>query len=180
MWLAWLARTNVSLSSTRPWSPCPAFSATAGATTDQFILCVMSLDDPAIGAVPEPMRALAFEAASLARERDEMRRLAEHRERELASTLERLEEVERAMAGMAAREGDLRDLVIDAQDKLLQRDHRTETLEREVQELRVRLERIRSLKAFALYRSLRGLPVVRTIEARRVSRVEDAIRQSRG
>jgi chromosome segregation ATPase len=144
-------------------------------------------DDPANGAVAERMRALAFGVATLARERDEMGRLADDRERELVSTVERLQEVERAMAGIAAREGDLRERFIDAQDQLIQRDQllaeareHAEALEREVRELRVRLERIYSLKPFALYRSVRGLPVLRTLEARRVSRVEDAIRRSSG
>jgi SAM-dependent methyltransferase len=151
-----------------------ALEADRDATTDQFILRALPADDPAIGAVAERMRALAFEAASLAWERDEMRRLAEDCVRELASTVEHLREVERAMAGMAAREADLRELVVDAHDRLIQR----EALEREVRELRVRLEWIYSLKPFALYRAVRGLPVLRTLEARRVSRLEHAIRRS--
>jgi len=133
------------------------------------------------------IRALELEAVSLARERDEIQRLAEHRERELVSTLERMHDVERAMAGVAAREGDLRELVVDAQDQLIQRDEalndalaQRDALEREVRELRVRLDRIHSLKPFALYRWLRGLPVLRTLEARRISRRADAIRRSGG
>jgi hypothetical protein len=133
------------------------------------------------------MRALAVEAATFARERDEMGRIADDREREPVSTVERLQQVEREMAGIAAREGDLRERFLDAQDQLIQRDQllaearaHAEVLEREVRELRVRLERIYSLKPFALYRSVRGLPVLRTFEARRISRVEDAIRRSTG
>ena len=114
-----------------------------------------------------------------------MGHLADDRERELVATVERLQEVERAMAAIAAREGDLRERLIDAQDQLIQceqllaeaRAH-AEALEREVRELRVRLHRIYSLKAFALYRSVRNLPVLRRLEARRVSGVEDAIRRS--
>ena len=161
-----------------------ALEADPDATTYQFILRAVPADDPAIGAVAERMRTLAFEAASLVRERDEMRRLAEDRERELASTVERLQEVERATAGMAAREGDLRELFVDAQNQLLAEAHahaaQRDALEREVRELRIRLERIHSLKPFALYRSMRGLPVLRRLEARRISGVEDAIRRSAG
>jgi hypothetical protein len=116
-----------------------------------------------------------------------MGRLGEDRERMLASLEERLREAERAITGMAAREGDLRERFIDAQDQLIQRDQllaethaHAEALEREVRELRVRLERIHSLKLFALYRSVRRLPVLRTLEARRISGVEDAIRRSTG
>ena len=130
---------------------------------------------------------LSPEAVSLARERDEMQRLAEHRERELVSTVERMQDVERAVAGMAAREGDLRELFVDAQDQLIQRDEaltdalaQRDVLEREVRELRVRLERIHTLKPFSLYRSLRGLPVLRKLEVRRISRREDASRRSGG
>jgi hypothetical protein len=131
------------------------------------------------------MRALAFGVATLARERDEMGRLADDPERELVSTVERLRQVEREMAWIVAREGDLRERFLDTQDQLIQRDQllaearaHAETLERDVRELRVRLDRIYSLKPFALYRSLRDLPVLRTLEARRISRVEDAIRRS--
>ena len=114
-----------------------------------------------------------------------MGRLADERERELVSTVERLQEAERAIAAMAAREGDLRERFVDAQDQLIRceqllaeaRAH-AEALEREVRELRVRLDRIHSLKPFALYRSVRGLPVLRRLEARRVSRVEDEIRRT--
>src|SRR6185503_9356289 len=101
------------------------------------------------------MRALAVEAATFARERDEMGRIADDREREPVSTVERLQQVEREMAGIAAREGDLRERFLDAQDQLIQRDQllaearaHAEVLEREVRELRVRLERIYSLKPF--------------------------------
>lgn len=154
---------------------------------EAFIFRALPCDDPTIGAVGERIRALELEAVSLARERDEMQRLAEQRERELVSTVERMQDIERAMAGMAAREGDLRELFMDAQDQLIQRDEaltdalaQRDALEREVRELRVRLDRIRSLKPFALYRSLRGLPVLRTLEARRISGQEDTIRRAGG
>jgi hypothetical protein len=144
-------------------------------------------DLSANGADAERMHALAFGVATLARERGEMGRLADDREREPVPTVERLREVERAMAGIAAREGDLRERFIDTQDQLIQRDQllaeareHAEALELEVRELRIRLERIYALKPFALYRSIRGLPVLRALEARRVSRVDDAIRRSIG
>jgi hypothetical protein len=116
-----------------------------------------------------------------------MGHLTDEHERELVSTIERLQEAERAIAEISAREGDLRERFVDTQDQLIQceqllaeaRAH-AEALEREVRELRVRLDRIYSLKPFALYRSLRCLPVLRWLEARRISRVEDAIRRSTG
>jgi 2-polyprenyl-3-methyl-5-hydroxy-6-metoxy-1,4-benzoquinol methylase len=164
-----------------------ALEADPDAITYQFIVRALPVDVPTIGAVGERVRALELEAVSLARERDEMQRLAEQRERELVSTVERMQDVERAMAGMAAREGDLRELIVDAQDQLIRRDEdladalaQRGALEREVRELRVRLDRIHSLKPVALYRSLRHLPVLRTLEARRISGEEDAIRRSGG
>jgi len=130
------------------------------------------VDDPAIG-------------ASSAREVDELRRLVEKSERELASTVARLSEVELAIDGMAAREGSLRELIVDAQDQLIKREQQLiearaqrDAFEHEARELRVRLERIYSLKPFALYRSVRGLPVLRRLEARRISALEDALRRS--
>jgi SAM-dependent methyltransferase len=157
-----------------------ALEADPDAITYQFIVRALPVDVPTIGAVGERIRALELEAVSLARERDEMQRLAEQRERELVSAVERMQDVERAMAEMAAREGDLRELFVDAQDQLIQALAQRDALQHEARELRVRLDRIHSLKPFALYRSLRGLPVLRTLEARRISGQEDAIRRSGG
>jgi SAM-dependent methyltransferase len=164
-----------------------ALEADPDATTYQFVFSAFPVDDPVIATVAESVRALAFDTASLADGPDEVGHLADNRGHVLASIEERLQEVERVVAGLAAREGDLRERFIDAQDQLIQRDQvlaeahaHAEALEREARELRVRLERIHSLKLFALYRSLRGLPVLRTLEARRVAGVEKALRRSAG
>ncbi len=115
------------------------------------------------------------------REMAELRsELAESRSEAQAAT-ERSAELERALAGIAGREGELRRAMIEAHDQLLRRDtefeavrERLESREREILEVNdelvaalVGLDRIRASAPFRAYAALQSLPGIRLLTRRR-------------
>jgi 2-polyprenyl-3-methyl-5-hydroxy-6-metoxy-1,4-benzoquinol methylase len=100
---------------------------------------------------------------------------------ELRLAAERTAEVEKALAAIAGREGELRRALIDAHDQLLRRDAELEemrrTAERREEEIarvnnelvaaQVGLERIRASAPFRLYAALKEMPGMRLLRRRR-------------
>jgi 2-polyprenyl-3-methyl-5-hydroxy-6-metoxy-1,4-benzoquinol methylase len=115
------------------------------------------------------------------RELAELRFSAELEQRTAEHTAERVVELERALAEIAGREGELRRALINAHDQLLRRDAELDELRRnsarreeeiarinnELVAARVGLERIRASAPFRLYRKLNELPGVRLLRRRR-------------
>jgi O-antigen biosynthesis protein len=113
---------------------------------------------------------------------------------ELRVAAERAVELERAMAVVAGREGDLRQALIQAHDQLVRRDEelhlvrkeaagRDEEIVRlnaELVEARVGLERIRHSLPFRLYAALRSLPGLSAVQRRREERFQAEVAKRSG
>lgn len=149
-----------------------------------------------VKAVPMPragLRELQRQLRDLVEQRDVATAELEA-ERARAATLEqRLNELERTMAEISGREGELRKALVDAHDQLLrrdaereleqERDARIEQLEAELQHanalaaargeellrLQVRLDRIQDSLPARVYGQLRDLPGFRHVVARRTA-----------
>jgi len=113
---------------------------------------------------------------------------------ELRIAAARCVELERAMAEIGSREGELRRSLIDAHDQLLRRDEEMESLRRDVarreEEIaainaelvaaRVGLEQIRQSAPFRAYAALRSLPGLRTLQRRREARFQAEVAKRSG
>jgi O-antigen biosynthesis protein len=128
-------------------------------------------------------RTYQFVVKAIPMEREGLREI-QHRLRELAELrlkAARTEELEKALAEIGGREGELRRALIDAHDQLLRRDteidglhveaqrrdREIETLHAELLQLRVGLDRIQNSPLGRLYAALRRMPGLRAIQRRR-------------
>lgn len=128
-------------------------------------------------------RTYQYVVKAIPMEREGLREI-QRRLRELAELrvkAARVEELEKAMAEIGGREGELRRALIDAHDQLLRRDTaleemheqavrrdaELETVHAELLQLRVGLDRFQNGPVGRLYAILRNLPVLRTIQQRR-------------
>ncbi len=191
------------------------------ARTYQFVIEAVPVTQPGMRElqrhVSQQAEALAASAARV-RELEDARDAREHHIRELEEAREhrirkledvrdarehRIRELEQAIAGFAAREGELRRSVVEAHDRLLQRDEALVRLDAEVvslrarareaehleaqlgaaleeaRRLRVRLERILASPPFRIYHRAQGAPVLRRLSARRQARYDAALEHSR-
>jgi hypothetical protein len=110
--------------------------------------------------------------------REYQRRLREVAELRLQA--ERAAELERALAEISGREGELRKALIEAHDQLLRRDQELERLRGEAQGLRIRLDRILNSPPGRLYTALRRLPGLRAVERRRRAAIDAELAKHRG
>ena len=205
------------------------------ATTYQFVIKAFALEQPGMAAVHGHMRRLVLDR-ELAERRLEAERATHEREleaaqqtaaaeQEAAASLRieyeglaaRFEELQQAVAAIAAREGELRGALVSAHDQLLRRDdelnglaasaarERTElhqavdlawreleavrgelelaqqerdTTRQHALELRVRLQRIQGSAPVVLYSTLKSLPGLRAVDARRTAGFEEALRRA--
>jgi 2-polyprenyl-3-methyl-5-hydroxy-6-metoxy-1,4-benzoquinol methylase len=128
-------------------------------------------------------RTYQFVVKAIPMEREGLREI-QHRLRELAELrlkAARTEELEKALAEIGGREGELRRALIDAHDQLLRRDaeieglhegarrrdREIEALHAELLQLRVGLDRIQNSPLGRLYAALRRMPGLRAIQQRR-------------
>ncbi len=113
---------------------------------------------------------------------------------ELRVAAARCGELERAMAEIGNREGELRQALIEAHDQLLRRDEKLESLRRagarreeemarvnaELVAAQVGLERIRQSAPFRVYSALRSLPGLSTLRRRREARFQAEVARRSG
>jgi O-antigen biosynthesis protein len=113
---------------------------------------------------------------------------------ELRQATKRVAELEKTLAQISAREGELRRALIDAHDQLLRRDEELERTESEARRLeaelngvraeviglRVRVERIANSPIGRLYAWLRRLPIARSAFDRRQEGMDAEIADRRG
>lgn len=125
-------------------------------------------------------RTYQFVAKAFVMEREGLREL-QRRLREVAELrlkAERVEELEKALAEISGREGELRRALIESHDQVLRRDAELERVRREAQALQIRLESILNSPPARLYAALRNLPGLRAIERRRRARVDARLTQN--
>lgn len=113
---------------------------------------------------------------------------------ELRVAAARVAELERAMAEIGSREGELRRALIDAHDQLLRRDEELESLRKtaarreeelatvngELVAARVGLERIRQSAPFRAYAALRTMPGLSILRRRREARFQAEVAKRSG
>jgi len=112
-------------------------------------------------------RTYQFVVKAIPMEREGLREL-QRRLREVAELrlkAERVDELERALAEISGREGELRRALIESHDQLLRRDA-------ELEAMRVRLDSILNSPPGRLYVRLRNLPLLRALERRRKAALE--------
>ncbi len=121
------------------------------------------------------VKAVAMEREGL---RELQRRLREVAELRLQAT--RAVELERDLAAIVAREGELRRGLIEAHDQILRRDEELERVRQEATGLKVRLDSILASPPARLYAFLRRLPGLRTVDRRRQAGVDAEVAKRRG
>jgi 2-polyprenyl-3-methyl-5-hydroxy-6-metoxy-1,4-benzoquinol methylase len=110
---------------------------------------------------------------------------------QLRDAIRRVAELERTIAQISGREGELRRALIEAHDQLLRRDHEIENYEQEAQRreaelnglrtevvgLRIRVDRIKRSPVGRLYELLRNLPGLRAVLDRRQAGIDAEFRK---
>jgi O-antigen biosynthesis protein len=120
-------------------------------------------------------RTYQFVVKAIPMEREGLREL-QRRLREIAELrlkAERVDELEKALAEISGREGELRRALIESHDQLLARDT-------ELEALRVRLDSIVNSPPGRLYAALRELPLLRWFERRRRAALEAKLKSGPG
>lgn len=132
-------------------------------------------------------RTYQFVVKAIPMARDGLREIQRrlHEVAELRLVAARVTELEKTLAAIGDREGELRRALIEAHDQLLRRDEEidrvradtaeaqrareaeTEAARAEALQLGVRLERIQASPPFRIYASLRSLPGLRAVQRRR-------------
>ncbi len=128
------------------------------ARTYQFVLKAIPMEREGLRELQRRLR----EIAELRLEADEMRRKAD-----------RVGELEKALAEISGREGELRRALIESHDQLLARDA-------ELEAMRIRLDSIFNSPPGRLYARLRELPVLRWVERRRKAALEARLKSGSG
>ncbi len=141
-------------------------------------------------------RTYQFVAKAIPMEREGLREIQRrlHELPELRLKAARAAELEKALAEIGGREGELRRALIDAHDQLLRRDAEIEELRKETQrreaevetlntellKLRVGLDRIQKSLLGRIYAALRTMPGVRTFHRRRQARFDAEVAKRTG
>jgi SAM-dependent methyltransferase len=118
-------------------------------------------------------RTYQFVVKAIAMEREGLREL-QRRLREVAELrgqAHRVAELEKTLADVAGREGELRRALIEAHDQLLSRDGELEKTRQEALALQIRLDGILASPPARIYAILRRLPGLRAIDRQRQAQV---------
>jgi 2-polyprenyl-3-methyl-5-hydroxy-6-metoxy-1,4-benzoquinol methylase len=132
----------------------------------------------ALEADPEA-RTYQFVVKAIPMAREGLREL-QRQLRELATLREaaaRTAELEQTIAALAGREGELRRALVDVHDQLLQRDAELAERDRQVRELKVRLDRLLNSPPARVYQALKDLPGVRRVQQRRQAAFDAAMKR---